>query len=77
MEFADPLKMTPQETSGIQTDPDLNYAMKTVQLLKMWYRKNVYTKQCHYRILVKTSCDLGYADVAGSMCKLIKGESIL
>ena len=74
MEYADHLKMTPQEINGINTDLDLAYAMKSCELLRMWYRKNAYTDQCHYRVLVEASCDLGYADIAGEICKLIKGE---
>ena len=74
MEYADPLKMTPQEINGINTDLDLTYAMKSYRLLQMWYRKNAYTERCHYRVLVEASGDLGYADVAGEICKLIKGE---
>ena len=74
MEYADPLKMTPQEINGIYTDLDLTYAMKSRELLRTWYRKNAYTDRCHYRVLVEASCDLGYADIAGKICKLIKGE---
>ena len=77
MEYADPLKMTPQEINGIYTDPGLTYAMKSRELLRTWYRKNVYTDQCHYRVLVEASCALGYADIAGKICKLIKGEQWL
>ena len=66
--------MTPQEINGIYTDPDLNYAMKSYKLLRTWYRKNAYTDRCHYRVLVEASCDLEYADIAGEICKLIKGE---
>ena len=72
MEYADPLKMTPQEINGIYTDPGLNYAMKSRELLRTWYRKNAYTDQCHYRVLVEASCALGHADIAGEICKLIK-----
>lgn len=74
MEYADPLKMTPQETNGINLDVNLTYAMKSYKLLQIWYRKNAYTERCHYRVLVEASRDLGYADVAGEICKLIKGR---
>ena len=77
MAYADPLKMTPQEINGINTDLDLTYAMKSYKLLQTWYRKNAYTDQCHYRVLVEASCDLEYADIAGEICKLIKGEQWL
>ena len=77
MEYAGPLKMTPQEINGINTDLDLTYAMKSYRLLQTWYHKNAYTERCHYRVLVEASCDLGYANVAGEICKLVKGEYYL
>lgn len=73
MEYAHLLMLTPQEINEIQTDSELTFLLKSVKLLKVWNRKNAYTEWCHYRVLVKASCDLGYANIAGEICKLIKG----
>lgn len=73
LEYSDPLGLTPQEVNAIKTDLDLTYMMQTYTLLKTWYRKNAYTEQCSYRVLVTVSCDLGHRDVAGKICQLLKG----
>ncbi len=48
--------------------------MKTQELLNTWYRKSAYTEWSHYRVLVKVSCELGLADIAGKMCEVLKGK---
>lgn len=74
LEYAEPLKLTKQEMNGINTDPQLNFCMKTQELLATWYRKCAYTEWCHYRVLVQVSCELGLADVAGKICEVLKGK---
>ncbi len=51
--------------------------MKTQALLNTWYRKSAYTEWSHYRVLVKVSCELGLADIAGKICKVLKGKDCI
>lgn len=74
LEYADPLKIGEQAKNGINTDPQLNYRLKTQELLKTWHKKFSYSSWGHYRVLVDISCELGQADVAGKICEVLKGE---
>ena len=77
LEYADCLRLTPQETNGIKTDPQLSYRMKSQELLKFWYRKSAHTEWGHYRVLVEASRELGLANVAGEICQIIKGIIVI
>ena len=72
-EYAGPLGLTQQEVNGINTDPQLTYRTRTQELLRTWYKTNAYSKHGKYRELVQVSCDLQQADVAGEICRVIKG----
>lgn len=77
LEYAHPLGLTPQEINGINMNPQLNFSMKTREMLRIWNNKNAYTERAHYRVLAQTSCELELANVAGMICKVLKGMKSL
>ena len=65
--------LSQQEINSIKTDPNLTDCswLPAHRMLQIWHHKNASTDKCHYRVLVDTSCKLGYADVARSICELL------
>ena len=73
LEYAHSLRLTEQEINGIRTSAS-SFRMKNQEMLKIWYQMSVYSKFGTYRALLEVFCELERPDVAGEICKVLKGE---
>ncbi len=73
LEYAHSLRLTEQEINGIRTS-GLSFCMKNQEMLRIWHRKSSYTKFGTYRALLEVFCELERPDIAGEICKVLKGE---